>query len=74
MLGSVFTHMQHRDVVRYAKEVARVLKPGGRCMVTYFLWPMGYAVGLRIDRVEHGNWSGREGISYQDMILASKHL
>ena len=31
-LTSVFTHM-----LRYLAEAARVLKPGGRCMVSYFL-------------------------------------
>lgn len=37
MLGSVFTHMLPKDVERYLSEVSRVLKPGGRCLITYFL-------------------------------------
>jgi SAM-dependent methyltransferase len=37
LLTSVFTHMHLPDVARYLSEIARVLKPGGRCFATYFL-------------------------------------
>ncbi len=37
MLTSVFTHMMLADVDHYLGEVARVLKPRGRCYATYFL-------------------------------------
>lgn len=37
MLGSVFTHMLPDDVEHYLGEVARVLEPGGRCLISYFL-------------------------------------
>ncbi|CCK59571.1 Putative methyltransferase [Mycobacterium canettii CIPT 140070010] len=36
-LTSVFTHMFPPDVEHYLDEIARVLKPGGRCLCTYFL-------------------------------------
>jgi ubiquinone/menaquinone biosynthesis C-methylase UbiE len=36
-LCSVFTHMMPAGVTNYSHEIARVLKPGGRCVVTYFL-------------------------------------
>ncbi|MDD2768630.1 MAG: methyltransferase domain-containing protein [Methylococcus sp.] len=36
-LTSVFTHMLPLDMENYLSEVARVLKPGGRCLITYFL-------------------------------------
>jgi SAM-dependent methyltransferase len=36
-LTSVFTHMLHEDVEHYLSEIARVLRPGGRCLVTFFL-------------------------------------
>jgi len=36
-LTSVFTHMLAADMQRYLAEAARVLKPGGRCMISYFL-------------------------------------
>jgi SAM-dependent methyltransferase len=36
-LISVFTHMLPRDMENYLSEIARVLKPGGRCALSYFL-------------------------------------
>jgi ubiquinone/menaquinone biosynthesis C-methylase UbiE len=36
-LTSVFTHMFPTDVKHYLDEIARVMKPGGRCAITYFL-------------------------------------
>lgn len=36
-LASVFTHMFPADVTHYLHEIARVLKPGGRCLSTFFL-------------------------------------
>jgi ubiquinone/menaquinone biosynthesis C-methylase UbiE len=37
ILGSVFTHMLPDDLSNYLLEVHRVLKMGGRCLITYFL-------------------------------------
>lgn len=34
---SVFTHMLTDEVQNYATQIARILKPGGRCFVTVFL-------------------------------------
>jgi SAM-dependent methyltransferase len=36
-LTSVFTHMLPPSVENYLREIARVLKPGGRCLITWFL-------------------------------------
>jgi SAM-dependent methyltransferase len=36
-MTSVFTHMLPQDMDRYFAEVSRVLKKGGRCLITYFL-------------------------------------
>ena len=36
-LGSVFTHMLPQDLENYLSEISRVLKPGGRCLISYFL-------------------------------------
>ena len=36
-LTSVFTHMLRREVARYLGEIARTLRPNGRCFATYFL-------------------------------------
>ena len=37
LLKSVFTHMLPSDVQSYSREIGRVLKPGGRAVITYFL-------------------------------------
>ena len=37
MLGSVFTHMLPEDVTNYLSEIYRVMAPGSRCMISYFL-------------------------------------
>jgi SAM-dependent methyltransferase len=36
-LTSVFTHMLRPDVENYMSEISRVLKPGGRCLITFFI-------------------------------------
>ena len=36
-LTSVFTHMLPPDMEHYVSEISRVLKPGGRCLSTFFL-------------------------------------
>jgi ubiquinone/menaquinone biosynthesis C-methylase UbiE len=36
-LGSVFTHMFPPELTNYLEQVGRVLKRGGRCLITYFL-------------------------------------
>lgn len=36
-LGSVFTHMLPADTAHYLREISRVMKPGGRCLATFFL-------------------------------------
>jgi SAM-dependent methyltransferase len=36
-LTSVFTHLLPRDMENYVYEIARVLKRGGRCLITFFL-------------------------------------
>jgi SAM-dependent methyltransferase len=36
-LTSVFTHLPRPAVENYVAELARVLRPGGRCLATYFL-------------------------------------
>jgi SAM-dependent methyltransferase len=36
-LTSVFTHMRPAEVAHYLGQVARVLRPGGRCLATFFV-------------------------------------
>jgi SAM-dependent methyltransferase len=38
VLGSVFTHMHHSAVHAYMHEIYRVMKPNGRCFISWFLW------------------------------------
>ena len=40
-LTSVFTHMLSDDVANYIKEISRMLKKDGRCMLTTFLMDFG---------------------------------
>lgn len=37
LLTSVFTHMRPHEVEHYLAEISRVLVPGGRCLITFFL-------------------------------------
>lgn len=37
LVRSVFTHMLPEEVESYAREIARVLRPGGRSLITYYL-------------------------------------
>lgn len=37
-LFSVFTHMMPDEVAHYFKEIKRVLKPGGQCLTTMFIY------------------------------------
>ena len=37
-LHSVFTHLITNDMINYLKEISRVLKTNGRCLITYFLY------------------------------------
>lgn len=36
-LTSIFTHMLPKDLENYLSEIARTLKPSGRCLITFFL-------------------------------------
>jgi ubiquinone/menaquinone biosynthesis C-methylase UbiE len=38
IVSSVFTHLMPDEIERYVSELARVIKPGGRCYVTAFLF------------------------------------
>lgn len=36
-LTSIFTHMRSGDVTQYLSEISRVLKPGSKCLITFFI-------------------------------------
>jgi SAM-dependent methyltransferase len=46
ILKSVFTHLRPPDLENYLGEIRRLLRPGGRCMMTFFL--------LRDRHAQHG--------------------
>jgi len=37
LLGSVFTHMLPQDIENYLSEISRVMKAGGKCLISFFL-------------------------------------
>jgi len=47
VLSSVFTHLLPAAVARYLGEISRVLRPGGRCVATYFLLNPDALRGIR---------------------------
>jgi ubiquinone/menaquinone biosynthesis C-methylase UbiE len=36
-MKSLFTHIRPAEVENYLREMARVLKPGGRCLAAFFM-------------------------------------
>ncbi|MGH8501197.1 MAG: class I SAM-dependent methyltransferase [Gammaproteobacteria bacterium] len=40
-MASVFTHLMPDEIARYLSETSRVLKTGGRCVISYFLLNAG---------------------------------
>jgi SAM-dependent methyltransferase len=50
-LASVFTHMLEPGVRRYLSETRRVLRPGGRCVATFFLLDPFSLEGLGSGRI-----------------------
>ncbi|NMH26880.1 class I SAM-dependent methyltransferase [Flavobacterium silvaticum] len=61
-LTSVFTHMMPEDVENYAKEISRVIKPGKRCMASFFLLDEDSVrsmkqTGLKNFPYSHGHYS-----------------
>jgi len=53
---SVWTHMSEKDGLFYLKEIHRVLKPGGKAIVTIFLLDDDYKASLPIRKNENGRF------------------
>ena len=83
-LTSVFTHMVSADMERYVREIARVTKPGGRCLTTFFLlnaesrdlMPKQARFGLNFKyRSRHGRTLNRFcpeiGVAYDEAYVQS---
>ena len=63
LAASVFTHMRPPGVHRYLHEVSRVLRPGGKCLFTFFILNdvsrshMASAAEFSFDHEMEGCWS-----------------
>jgi hypothetical protein len=53
---SVWTHLNETDAVFYFAELGRVLKPGGKAIVTFFLLDTLYHEGLTRRAAEQGRY------------------
>jgi SAM-dependent methyltransferase len=55
-LGSLFTHLLPAEVENYLSEIARVMKPGGWCIISYFILERG----IIKRRAGKADWPGFE--------------
>jgi len=61
LLTSVFTHMLPRDTQHYLREIARLVAPGGRVLVTAFLLDDSSRQAIAAGRADFGFRVEREG-------------
>jgi SAM-dependent methyltransferase len=63
---SVWTHLDEKDAIFYLKEVERVLKPGGKAMITFFLLNDEYQASLPKRKDETGRFhnTGQTGWTF----------
>ena len=69
VLTSVFTHMMPDDVDNYLNQIARVMRSGGKCLVTFFL--VNDAIMKKMNR---GETSFAFKHSYGDYLLMDKNV
>ncbi len=53
---SVWTHLKEEDAIFYLKEVSRVLKPGAKAIITFFILDNLYEESLNMRRNERGKY------------------
>lgn len=70
-LSSVFTHMLPDDVRNYMMEIGRMLKPGKRCVITYFLVDPFSRQAFK-EASEDGKWHRIEGGYVQEVASPEK--
>lgn len=70
LLASIFTHLTIADMKHYFEEIARVLKPSGKCLITYFLLN-AESVALIKKQMSFHEFEANDSIS---MILKGKLL
>jgi SAM-dependent methyltransferase len=63
-LTSVFTHMLPPEMRHYLSELRRVLRPGGRCLMTFFLINEQSLEALRAGRASRGFAHEGDGFLY----------
>lgn len=54
LLTSVVTHLRTAETLRYAGEIRRLLRPGGRCFISLFLMNESARDGLRAGAARYG--------------------
>ncbi|KKM73870.1 hypothetical protein LCGC14_1406080 [marine sediment metagenome] len=54
---SLFTHLLKEETISYLEEIKRLLKPGGRCLATFFLQDDKEFIGKYTFRYRHKNVS-----------------
>lgn len=69
VLTSVFTHMMPDDVDNYLNQIARVMRSGGKCLVTFFLVNDDI-----MKRMERGETNFTFKHSYGDYLLMDKSV
>lgn len=72
-LFSVFTHMQVDEIAHYLKEIARVLKPGGQCLATFFLYDDARPDGA-VSRTEFNFPVQKQGYRLMDEQVKSANI
>jgi SAM-dependent methyltransferase len=68
-LASVFTHLMPADMRNYLAEIARVLKPGGRCSISWFLLTPEVRVALQAGNSLYSFSHAGEGYWAEDAQL-----
>lgn len=72
LLKSVFTHMLPADVSHYLHELARVMRPGGRAIITYFLLNDESRRFVALDRDEvkmRSDWENDPGCRVASVVV-----
>jgi ubiquinone/menaquinone biosynthesis C-methylase UbiE len=67
LVGSVFSHMLPADLENYLSEIARVLKPNGKCLASYFLLTPLRPKELRDDEIRSRFIDSGKGYSTTNM-------
>lgn len=83
-LFSVFTHMYEDDILHYLNELHRMLRPGGRCLATIFVYDEerlkiitapNHGLRMQFELNDHTRYRSEEdkllGISYKQSFIES---